>query len=37
MLEQDPVRFELMYQFGAFPTESSGHVSEYLPVLPHAP
>jgi alpha-galactosidase len=29
--EQDPVRFELMYQFGAFPTESSGHVSEYLP------
>jgi alpha-galactosidase len=28
---QDPVRFELMYQFGAFPTESSGHVSEYLP------
>ncbi len=31
VLEQDPVRFELMYQFGAFPTESSGHVSEYLP------
>jgi alpha-galactosidase len=29
--EQDPVRFELMYQLGAFPTESSGHVSEYLP------
>ncbi|MFL6071348.1 MAG: alpha-glucosidase/alpha-galactosidase [Actinomycetes bacterium] len=29
--QQDPVRFELMYQFGAFPTESSGHVSEYLP------
>ena len=27
----DPVRFDLMYQFGAFPTESSGHVSEYLP------
>lgn len=29
--EQDPVRFDLMYQFGTFPTESSGHVSEYLP------
>ena len=28
---QDPVRLDLMYQFGAFPTESSGHVSEYLP------
>jgi alpha-galactosidase len=29
--ELDPVRFDLMYEFGAFPTESSGHVSEYLP------
>jgi len=29
--ERDPVRFDLMYQLGAFPTESSGHVSEYLP------
>jgi alpha-galactosidase len=28
---QDPVRFDLMYQLGAFPTESSGHVSEYVP------
>lgn len=28
---QDPVRFDLMYEFGAFPTESSGHVSEYVP------
>lgn len=28
---KDPVRFELMYQLGAFPTESSGHVSEYVP------
>jgi alpha-galactosidase len=27
--EQDPVRFEMMLQLGAFPTESSGHVSEY--------
>ena len=31
IFEQDPVRFELMYQLGAFPTESSGHVSEYVP------
>lgn len=31
VLAQDPVRFELMYQLGAFPTESSGHVSEYVP------
>jgi alpha-galactosidase len=28
--DQDPVRFDLMYEFGAFPTESSGHVSEYV-------
>lgn len=28
---EDPVRLELMYELGAFPTESSGHVSEYLP------
>jgi alpha-galactosidase len=27
--EQDPVRFEMMRHLGAFPTESSGHVSEY--------
>ena len=27
--EQDPVRFEMMLHLGAFPTESSGHVSEY--------
>ncbi|MCG2770159.1 MAG: alpha-glucosidase/alpha-galactosidase [Anaerolineae bacterium] len=27
--EQDPVRFELMSELGAFVTESSGHVSEY--------
>ena len=31
IFEQDPVRFELMYQLGVFPTESSGHVSEYVP------
>ncbi len=29
--EQDPVRFELMAHLGRFPTESSGHVSEYVP------
>lgn len=27
--EKDPVRFEMMHHMGAFPTESSGHVSEY--------
>ncbi len=29
--EQDPVRFDMMLNFGAFITESSGHLSEYLP------
>ena len=29
--ERDPVRFEMMFAFGAFITESSGHLSEYLP------
>jgi alpha-galactosidase len=29
--QRDPVRFDLMYELGAFPTESSGHVSEYVP------
>lgn len=27
--ERDPVRFDMMRHLGAFPTESSGHVSEY--------
>jgi alpha-galactosidase len=35
--EQDPVRFELMYQLGCFPTESSGHVSEYVPYFRSQP
>ncbi len=35
--EQDPVRFELMYQLGCFPTESSGHVSEYVPYFRSSP
>jgi len=29
--EQDPVRFDMMLNFGYFVTESSGHFSEYLP------
>ena len=28
---QDTVRFEMLQHFGAFPTESSHHMSEYLP------
>ena len=35
--EQDPVRFELMFHLGRFPTESSGHVSEYLPYFRSRP
>ncbi len=31
ILKQDPVRFEVMRQFGRFVTESSGHFSEYVP------
>ena len=31
LLEKDPVRFDIMLHFGAFPTESSGHFSEYVP------
>jgi len=31
MLWHDPVRFDLMMHFGYFPTESSGHMSEYVP------
>jgi alpha-galactosidase len=29
--EHDPVRFDLMMHFGYFNTESSGHMSEYVP------
>jgi alpha-galactosidase len=29
--ESDPVRFEILFHFGAFVTESSGHFSEYVP------
>jgi len=31
LYEQDPIRFDLMRAFGFFTTESSGHVSEYVP------
>jgi alpha-galactosidase len=34
---RDPVRFELMEHLGAFMTESSGHVSEYLPYVRKRP
>lgn len=30
-LAKDPVRFDIMQNFGAFVTESSGHFSEYVP------
>ena len=29
--EKDPVRFDMLLHFGAFITESSGHLSEYVP------
>jgi alpha-galactosidase len=37
LYEQDPVRFETMFHLGAFPTESSGHFSEYLPYFRKRP
>lgn len=35
--ELDPVRFEVLRVFGLFPTESSGHLSEYLPYFRKSP
>jgi alpha-galactosidase len=35
--EGDPVRWEMMFQFGYFVTESSGHFSEYLPYFRKRP
>jgi alpha-galactosidase len=35
--EQDPVRFEMMFELGAFVTESSGHASEYTPYFRKRP
>lgn len=29
--EQDPIRFEILRELGAFTTETSGHISEYVP------
>lgn len=34
---QEPVRVELMRQFGYFVTESSGHASEYMPYFRKSP
>ncbi|MEW6357934.1 MAG: alpha-glucosidase/alpha-galactosidase [Planctomycetota bacterium] len=31
IFERDPIRFEMMKEFGLFVTESSGHFSEYVP------
>jgi alpha-galactosidase len=35
--DADPVRFEVMFHFGAFVTESSGHFSEYVPYFRKRP
>ncbi|GAA4017915.1 alpha-glucosidase/alpha-galactosidase [Deinococcus rubellus] len=35
--EQDLIRFEMLKHFGAFPTESSGHFSEYVPYFRKRP
>lgn len=35
--EKDPIRFEIMLEFGAFVTESSGHFSEYVPYFRKRP
>ena len=35
--DADPIRFEMMKHFGAFITESSGHLSEYLPYFRKRP
>ncbi|MGA2975370.1 MAG: alpha-galactosidase [Spirochaetia bacterium] len=35
--EADPIRFEVMRHFGAFVTESSGHLSEYVPYFRKRP
>jgi alpha-galactosidase len=35
--EQDPIRLEMMKEFGYFVTESSGHFSEYVPYFRKRP
>ena len=37
LYEKDPVRFEIMFHFGYFVTESSGHMSEYVPYFRKRP
>ena len=37
LYEKDPVRFEVMFHFGYFVTESSGHMSEYIPYFRKRP
>ncbi|MCD6593037.1 alpha-galactosidase [Candidatus Bathyarchaeota archaeon] len=37
LYEKDPVRFEIMFHFGYFVTESSGHMSEYIPYFRKRP
>ncbi|MCL6527680.1 MAG: alpha-galactosidase [Thermaceae bacterium] len=37
LYERDPIRFEWVKHFGAYPTESSGHFSEYSPYFRKRP
>ncbi|RJS83026.1 alpha-galactosidase [Candidatus Bathyarchaeota archaeon] len=37
LYEKDPVRFEILFHFGYFVSESSGHMSEYVPYFRKRP
>ncbi len=37
LYEKDPVKFEILFHFGYFVTESSGHFSEYVPYFRKRP
>lgn len=37
LYEKDPVKFEILFHFGYFVTESSGHMSEYVPYFRKRP
>jgi len=37
LYERDPVKFEVLFHFGYFVTESSGHMSEYVPYFRKRP
>jgi len=37
LYERDPVKFEILFHFGYFVTESSGHMSEYVPYFRKRP